>query len=546
MTNPEVGPSGEQLIGIPYRQYAENEILKNKTRLGDYLRYDPEGYLLYHGVKITDITQALGTPDEIVIPNIATERALWWTKTSKDIAREHRVQYRGSLDYYYASKAAVASEIVASAISAGWNIETSSEQDLINLKEWYGNRLPENIKIICNGYKWDPEREDEPDAGPIRNSKIIFEGAWRDSRRNQGHSYAEMITEMRQMGADITWIIDSPDEVDYLAQADKVPAMDVGVRFNAYGIYHREDKNFDQNVSRHGMDFTNIKHIANLIEKTKHLNLTTFHAMIGAADSIPMDTHVELLLSAAERFFELKKNIKTLTKFNMGGGIPPRYQAYDHEAFLQKFLKGMQKLSDRYQDKNVEIDFEFGSYVADEACGAAMQVLTQKINNVEPDGSVIPWYIVNYSFMRGIIDQVLINKKYMLIAANNANIPGKIVRVGDPTCDSDGFFRSELLPIPNTVFLPDYDQITEPLILFIPAIQAYEEQLTGIDGVGHCQITEPKDIIITIDNRGKVHAYVLEFKNHKVVSRVLGYSDSDFLNKVIDRILPARMRRNQK
>jgi arginine decarboxylase-like protein len=125
--------------------------------------------------------------------------------------------------------------------------------------------------------------------------------------------------------------------------------------------------------------------------------------------------------------------------------------------------------------------------------------------------------------MRGIIDQLVINKKYLLLAANNANVPSRVYRVGDPTCDSDGFVRADGQVIPNTILLPDFEKIDEPLYLFIPAIQAYEEQLTGIDGVGHCQISEPIDVIITFKD-GNIYVYAMKFKNHQEVREILGYN----------------------
>ena len=137
--------------------------------------------------------------------------------------------------------------------------------------------------------------------------------------------------------------------------------------------------------------------------------------------------------------------------------------------------------------------FLFGSFIAAESGMHVMKVLHLKKNSVEDDGKVLPWAIVDLPFMRAIPDMLMVDKHdFLILAANNANLPAVKARLGDLSCDSDGVWPPKKAP-QKFVYIPDTQ---EDLFLVIVASGAYGETLTGIGGVGHCGLLEPAEAII--------------------------------------------------
>lgn len=514
------------------RSYAEvmSEQLKG-LRIWDYLKYDEEGNLRINDWSVEQIAKASGTPIEIVDTTIIEKRAQEWNDLSQSVAE--RVGYKGGIEYYYAQKADPSSEVSAAAVRTGWNLETSSQLDLMNIERLIDAGVVgiDEVKVVCNGLKLHPLEYSLPDRNAELPPEIIFKGGLKRSIRTYESSYSEMISTLRGKGMDITPIIDSVDELNYFGQPNEIPNMDVGVRLKVYGPA-TNDEELNILVARHGMDWDTIQEAAERIDKIDHLKLTTFHAMVGAAETIPVDTLVGSLLFCADKYFQLRKDHPSLKYFNMGGGVPPLGFGYNHEEFIEKLFTGLKDKAQEYGQTEPVMVFEFGSYLAAEAGFHVMKVLKEKTNNVEVDGSEVPWLVVDLTLMRAIPDMLVIDRDdYVVLAVNNANAPVKEVRLGDLTCDSDGRWPTKQME-PKKLLVPDTD---EPQYLILIATGAYGETLTGIGGVGHCGIMEPGEVIIE-NIGGQLHARTKPRQEVDQAGVLTGYGkrDLEYLKKVAD------------
>jgi arginine decarboxylase len=474
----------------PYIERIKEEL--KGLRMWDYLSYDKEGNLHINGLKIVDIAQATGTPLEIVDTRIAESRAKEWINLSEKVAK--KVGYKGGIDYLYASKADPAAEITSAAIRAGWGIETSSALDLVNVEWLLDNGIaPKDLKIVCNGLKLHPVIYNKPYVQAELPKDIKVNGMpARKAARHYGVSYAEMITKLASSKANIVPVIDSIDELNYFGQPDEIPAMDVGVRLKVYGTAFDNDA-LSKLVARHGMDWETTKEAAERIKKIPHLTLTMFHAMMGAAETIPVDDIVGTILG------------------------------YNHEEFLTKLFTGLKERAEKHDCEEPIMIFEFGSYIAAEAGHHVMQILSEKINSVDENGETTSWAIVDTPFMRAIPDMLVIGRDdFIVLAANNANSSAKYMRLGDLTCDSDGRWPTKDMEKKGKkgVLVPVSEK---KQLMVIVATKAYGEQLSGVGGVGHCGLMEPVELIIEeID--GKPNGRLVPRQNYKQARELLGYN----------------------
>lgn len=511
---------------IPYMERIKKET--EGLRMWDYFNYDSEGNLHLNGLKIIDIAEATGTPLEIVDTRITESRAKEWIRLSERIAK--KVGYKGGIDYLYASKADPAAEIVTAAIRGGWGIETSSALDLVNVEWLLDNKIaPKDLKVVCNGLKLHPVIYNKPYVQAELPKDIKVNGLTaRKAARHYGVSYAEMITKLASSDVDIVPVIDSIDELNYFGQPDEIPEMNVGVRLKVYGTAF-DKTTLSKLVARHGMDWETTKEAAERIKKIPHLTLTMFHAMMGAAETIPVDDIVGTILHTADLYFELKKKHPTLKSFNMGGGVPPLGFGYNHEEFLTKLFTGLKKKAEEHDCEEPIMVFEFGSYVSAEAGHHVMQIIHEKENNVMEDGEDISWGIVDTPFMRAIPDMLVIGRDdFIVLAANNANNPAKYMRLGDLTCDSDGRWPTKDMEKKGIkgVLVPVSEK---KQLMVIVATKAYGEQLTGVGGVGHCGLMEPVELIIEEIN-GKPNGRLVPRQGYKEASKLLGYNQDSIMS----------------
>jgi len=497
------------------------ERIKKETegpRIWDYLRYDEKGDLWVNELRIKDAIRLYGTPLEIVDTTIVERRCQEWKNLAEKVAEE--VGYTGGLEYFFAAKANMSAEIAHAAYRSGWHAETSSTLDLENIK-WLRERglIDRSLKIICNGFKLPPQCYGLPEERPkkIKSKEVNFVQDRRHLAATHEIAYADNISLLRSIGFDIVPILDS-GEFNYFAQREEIPAMEVGLRLKFGKVTN--DEELTRLVSRHGMAWEELKETAEKIERVPHLTLTMFHAMVGAAETIPVDTFVDSLLFAADKYFELKKDHPTLKYFNMGGGMAPMSEDYNHREFLEKFLSGLKQKAEAANLPQPTVIFEFGSYVAAESGFHVFKIIQEKESHLTTEGKRETWAIVDGGLMAAIPDMLVIDKEFRILAANNAHAPGKWVRIGDVSCDSDGRYPPKPME-PKKVLVPNAEEETYLVIL---TVGAYQEILAGIRGAHHCGLLEAAELILERRKDGKVYGRLMSRQTRQNARELLGYS----------------------
>lgn len=510
---------------ISYREIVMRE--HGNSRMWDYLSYDGKGDLIINGLRVVDAVEHVaaidkeGTPLEITDTTIIERRAHEWEDLTRETAAE--VGYTGGFEYYYACKANRTAEAVHAAIRAGWNIETSSKQDIDDLAflARYG-LLDKSVKIVCNGFKlppdnrWDVVREQTgPDIpGIIYDEGIVGHAVDGDN------TYAEKIIRRQKEGFLIAPVLDT-GEVDYFIQNSPM-GSEVGLRLKFGKV--ADEYNLARLNSRFGMTFQDLQESADKISQSPNLTLTTLHTMVGAAELMPVDEFTNHLLFAADKYFQLARNYPTLKYLNIGGGIPPLSDEYDHKKLIRTVLEGIKQ---KAQDSGIPeptIVFELGSFLSAESGLYVFDIIQVKENSVDEDGKPDKWALVDGNLMEAIPDMLMIQKEFKLISANNANVGTTEVRFGDLTCDSDGRYPPKYLES-EKIAMPDAGVSN---FLVIVGVGAYQRQLAGVSGGHHCGLLEAAEVVIEKRPDG-THARIRQRQTRLDSDGIFGYTYENML-----------------
>lgn len=504
----------EPEMAASYRDLVRDKL--SVPGIGEYFHYDERGHLWIGDLRIVDAVAMYGTPLEIIDTTVVETRCQQWEKLCDETARE--VGYNGGFVFCYATKANPSFEVVQTVVKAGWNIETSSAQDLDNLYWMIRNGLLKKgeIKIICNGFKLPPQFFGSPTKPEVVKSRVVFETKPQKLIHTEEDSYGDYISLLRQLGVNVIPILDSGD-LNYFAQREEIPTMEVGLRMKFGRV--TTDEELASLISRHGMSWERILKNADRIESIPHLTLTTLHAMVGAAETIPVEKFVGSLIFAAEKYFKLKKNHPGLQFLDIGGGIPPMSQNYDYIRLLREFLGGVKELASSVNLPEPTIIFELGSFIAAEAGMTVFKVIQEKRNE---DGT--HWVIIDGGLMATVPDALMTEKKFDILAANNANHLTEESIIGDITCDTDGRYPTEKMG-GQKVFLPKTDLNTDwPMTIVFNETGAYQNMLSGEGGAHHCLLREAAKLVLERGNDGQIHVYCVPRQTSREVRELLGYT----------------------
>lgn len=502
-----------EFVGRPYRAAVED--LWAETRIWDYARYDGAGDLWINDIRVRDAAAAFGTPLEIVDTTILERRSAEWMALCREVAGARN--YPGTLRYLYAAKANMASEITHAAYRNGWHAETSSTQDLAHLL-WMREHglLPEGIRVVCNGFKPAPEHYHLPQSAaerdPAGSAGLPLPALTSALSGVHTAPYAQQIVDMARDGWDICPILDQ-GELEYFSRPE-VPPMEVGLRLK-FGRT-ADAAGLAALVSRFGMALQELERAADAIDRIPHLTLTTLHAMVGAATTIPVPSLVQSLGFAGRIWAELRRRHATLTEFNIGGGVPPLGEPYDHSGLLAGLFDALTGAASAAGVPPPDVTFEFGSLVAAEAGMHIFSILDVKHN----DTSGPPWAIVDGGLMAAIPDMLMIDKPFRILAISGGDRPARAVRLGDVTCDGDGRYPPESFGPEAIVLLPE----GEPPPIAIMGLGAYQEILSGVRGAHHCGLLEALELIVERGADGRPRTRLMPRQTQQEAASLLGYS----------------------
>lgn len=444
-------------------------------------KIDTKKHLHFHDIDTMKLAEEFGTPLKFTyLPKISENinKAKDWFKTSM---RKHK--YKAKYNYCYCTKSSHFKHVLDEALTNDIHIETSSAIDIDiveNLKK--AGKITDKTFILCNGFKRDAY---------VKNIQRLI---------NNGHK-------------NCLPIIDNYEEIDLLTNGIR-KKINIGIR-----IASEEEPKFEFYTSRLGIGYKNIVDFYRRdVKENKKVNLKMLHFFIntGIKDNAYYWNELSKCLKV---YINLKRICPTLDSLNIGGGFPIKNSLafdYDYEYMIDEIISQIKIACDDAEVQVPHIFTEFGSYTVGESGGALYKVLYQKKQNDRER-----WNMINSSFITTLPDSWAINKRFVMLPLNRWNDSYERVLLGGLTCDSDDYYNSEQHI--NAIYMPVYKE-EKPLYIGFFNTGAYQETIGGYGGLQHCLIPQPKHIIISKNNEGKLEYKV--FKEQQKPSdflKILGY-----------------------
>ena len=444
-------------------------------------KIDSNKNLHFHGIDTMKLVEEFGTPLKFtylpkISQNIQNAKSMF-----EKAMKKHK--YKAKYHYCYCTKSSHFKHVLDEALKNDIHIETSSAIDIDiieNLKR--DGKITDKTYVLCNGFKRDEY------ITKIQN--LI----------NNGHK-------------NCIPIIDNYEEIGLLTEGVK-KKINIGIR-----IASEEEPKFEFYTSRLGIGYKNIVDFYRReVKENNKVTLKMLHFFIntGIKDNA---YYWNELSKCMKVYISLKRICPTLDSLNIGGGFPIKNSLgfnYDYDYMVDEIICQIKEACEDAEVQVPHIFTEFGSYTVGESGGAVYKVLYQKKQNDRER-----WNMINSSFITTLPDSWAINKRFILLPLNRWNDVYERVLLGGLTCDSDDYYNSEQHI--NAIYLPAYKE-EKPLYLGFFNTGAYQESIGGYGGLQHCLIPQPKHVIISRDNEGKLEYKV--FKEKQTASdflKILGY-----------------------
>lgn len=433
--------------------------------------------LHFYGIDLMQLIEEHGTPLKFTyLPKISQN--IQQAKTWFNEARE-KLDYQGTYNYCYCTKSSHFRHIIKEALKNDIHIETSSAYDINIVESLLDEGLMNHDQyVICNGFK----REEY-----VENIARLI---------NNGHR--KTIT-----------VIDNYEEVDLFSDAIEGD-FEIGIR-----IASEEEPKFEFYTSRLGIGYKDIvPFYNNMVKPNERIKVKMLHFFIntGIKDN---SYYWNELVKCLRVYVNLKKVCPELDSLNIGGGFPIKNSLtfdYDYAYMAEEILGQIKKFCDEEGIPVPNIFTEFGSFTVGESGGMIYKVLYQKKQNDKEY-----WDMIDSSFMTTLPDAWAISKRFVMLPLNRWYDSYERVLLGGLTCDSDDYYNSEQHV--NAIYLPKFDS-AKPLYIGFFNTGAYQDNISGFDGVHHCLIPQPKYILI--DENHQVEVFSQE-QDYQSVLKKLGY-----------------------
>lgn len=437
--------------------------------------------LFFHGIDLMRLIEEHGTPLKFnYLPQISNniQRAKSWFREAMN-----NLGYAGKYHYSYCTKSNHFSFVLDEVLKNDVHIETSSAFDIDIVENLVDSgKLEEGRYVICNGYK--------PELYLQKIAKLINNG------------YLKVIP-----------VVDNTEELKRLLElTDK--EFNIGIR-----IASEEEPKFEFYTSRLGIRYREIVPFFKAIVKDNpRVKVKMLHFFINTGIN---DTsyYWNELTKCLRIYSDLKKLCPELDSLNIGGGFPIKKSLafdFDYAYMVREILTQVKRVCTDSEIPEPNIFTEFGSFTVGESGGAIFSVLGQKQQNDREK-----WNMIDSSFMTNLPDTWAINQRFIMLPINRWNEDYERVLLGGLTCDSDDYYNSEQHS--NAIYLPKFDKKNKLYIGFFNT-GAYQETIGGYGGLKHCLIPEPKHVLITRDEDGKIQTKVFsEEQTAQDYMKILGY-----------------------
>ncbi|WP_185855483.1 type III PLP-dependent enzyme domain-containing protein [Blattabacterium cuenoti] len=440
-------------------------------------------FLEFHGIPLINLIKNYGSPLKFTyLPKISQniKKAKKWFQKAININ-----QYNNKYTYCYCTKSSHFYFILEEVLKNNISIETSYAYDIEIVKNLYKKgKTNKNIEIICNGFKT---------KNYINNISYLINNGFYN----------------------IIPILDNFDELEQLSLTINSP-FKLGIR-----IASEEEPKFEFYTSRLGIRCKDIIFFyMNKIKNNPKIELRMLHFFVntGIKDT---DYYWNELFKCLHVYAKLKKIEPKLDILNIGGGFPIKTSisfTYNYEYMVNEIIYRIKKFC---QEENISVPHiytEFGSYTVGESSGIIYKILGQKRQNDREK-----WNIIDSSFMTTLPDTWAINKRFIMMAINRWNDSYERVFLGGLTCDSDDYYNSEQHI--NAIHLPCYRK-DSPLYIGFFNTGAYQDTISGYNGVHHCLIPQPIHILINHNDNEKnnlVYKIFRKTQTPEEILNILGY-----------------------
>ena len=438
-----------------------------------------EDELYFHDVNIMELIETYKTPLRFtympVISKKIEEARGYFNKAI------NKYNYEGDYHYCYCTKSSHFKHIMVEVLKNKVHLETSSAFDLPIIASLHrSGHLEKDIMVICNGFK-DLE-------------------------------YKQNIVDLIHDGfKNIIPVLDNKEEFShYLSEIEG--DFNIGIRMAT-----EEPPNSNFYTSRLGMRTDEIiSFYKNKIDPLDNVNLSILHFFVhtGIQDAPFFWGELQKFVGL---YCKLKKINPALDKLDIGGGFPfvnSLAFEFDYEYVVDEIIKTVQQICKEEEVDVPDIITEFGSYTVAESSCTLFKVLGRKSQNDREN-----WMMIDGSIINMLPDVWAMNRKFILLPINNWEKPYQLTYIGGMTCDSDDY----------------YNQVANETHTFLPVTRkqqylgffhtgAYQEMLSGVGGLHHCLLPDPKHVLLTINKDGSKRFSVLhEEQNSKQVLKLLGY-----------------------
>ena len=435
--------------------------------------------LFFHGINMMELIETYKTPLRFtylpVISQKIKEARGYFNKAIK------KYNYEGSYEYCYCTKSSHFKHIMIEVLKNHVHLETSSAFDLPIIQSLYkSGDLSKDKLIICNGFK-DLE-------------------------------YKQNIVDLIHDGfKKITPILDNKDELNYY-QNEIDGKFKIGIRMAT-----EEPPDSDFYTSRLGMKHDDIiDFYKKKVKPFKNIDFSILHFFVhtGIQDK---PFFWKELNKFVQLYCDLKKLNPSLNKLDIGGGFPfanSLYFDFEYEYIADLIIKTIQKVCKDNETPVPDILTEFGSFTVAESSCTLFKVLSKKSQNDREN-----WMMIDGSLISMIPDIWALDRKFILLPINNWEQEYELTYIGGMTCDSDDYYAQ--VAHKENLYLP---KTRKQQYLGFFHTGAYQEMLSGVGGLHHCLIPDPKHVLLTLDKDGSKRFRVLhEEQNSKQVLKILGY-----------------------
>ncbi|WNJ16364.1 arginine decarboxylase [Pontibacter sp. G13] len=449
--------------------------------------FPPEGFqvledeLYFHGVNLMELIETYKTPLRFtylpVIGNRINDARSYFDQAIKEVG------YEGEYTYCYCTKSSHFKHIMVEVLKHKVQLETSSAFDMPMIRSLYrGGHLQKDILVVCNGFK-DLE-------------------------------YKQHIVDMIHDGfTNIIPVLDNREELNFYDSELEDPCQ-LGMR-----LATEEPPDSSFYTSRLGIRADDILDLYNKkIKDHPNFKVVLLHFFVhtGIRDTPFFWSELRKFVNLYCQFRKINPN---LTKLDIGGGMPFRDSLdfeFDYQYVVTEIVKTIQEICLENDVPTPDILTEFGSYTVAESSCTLFKVLGKKMQNDREK-----WLMIDGSIISMLPDVWALNRRFMLLPINNWEMEYERVYIGGMTCDSDDYYNHEAHV--DAIYLPKTRR--QQFIGFFHT-GAYQEVLSGVGGLHHCLMPDPKHVLLDESPDGSRHVRVLhEEQNSKQVMKILGYKN---------------------